>query len=256
MFELIPGRIGQLALLIVVLLAVFAGSRTALKRKWKARAIHDIDKLEGWVKHAQELKRSVFFSTGTAGVGSTDTLASLALLRHVAKLCVQSDVKLIIANADFNVQQVTEDTLKTAYDEAGKSDKYNVDSVRYISGNIFAYAAGVMGLLQRERPALNIFLGAFSAESLEIAEAGRSEAVYQFAGTSSIDQLPFFIATCDVTLLAGELYAAQSYLTNDPQEISRTVGEDAGKTIAILLILAGAILATLGSNVVLNLLGL
>jgi len=255
MFELIPGRIGQLMTLIIVLFAIFAGSRIALKRKWKARAIRDIDRLDEWIKHAQELKRGVFFSPGTAGVGSTDTLAALALLRYVAKLCVQSDVKLTIANADFSVQQMTEDILKTAYDEAGKSDKYNVDSVRYISGNIFAYAAGVMGLLQRERPALNIFLGAFSAESLEIAEAGRSVAVYQFGGTSSIDQLPFFIATCDVTLLAGELYAAQSYLTNDPQEISRTVGEDAGKTIAILLILAGAILATLGNNLVLNLLG-
>lgn len=255
MFELIPGRIGQLILLFVVLFAVFARSRFALKHKQKARAIRDIDKLEEWIKHAQQLKRSVFFSPGTAGVGSTDTLAALALLRYVAKLCVQFDVKLIVANADFNVQQVTEEIVKSAYETAGKSDKYNVDSVRYISGSIFAFAAGVMGLLRRERPALNIFLGAYSAESLEIAEAGRSEAIYQFGGTSSIDQLPFFLATCDVTLLAGELYAAQSYLTNDPQDISWTVGQDAGKTIAILLILAGAILATLGNGVVLNLLG-
>jgi len=256
MLEMIPGRIGQLILLIVVLVAVAIGSRVALKRKWKARAISGIDKLDDWIKQTGQLKRSVFFSVGTAGVGSTDTLAALALLRYVAKLCVQNNVRLIIANSDLNVQQITEEILKDAYTAAGKSDMYDVDSVRYMSGSIFAYAAGVMGLLRRERPALNIFLGAFSAESLEVAEAGRSTAMYQFGGTSSIDQLPFFLATCDLTLLAGELYAAQSYLTNDPWDISRTVGEDVGKTIAILLILAGTVLLSLGSDFILNLLNL
>ena len=256
MLEMIPGRIGQAILLIVVLFAVAVGSRLALKRKWKARPISGIDKLEDWIKQASKLNRCVFFSPGTSGVGSTDTLAALALLRYVAKLCVQNNAKLIIANADLNVQQVTEEILKDAFDAAGKSDKYDVDSVRFMSGSIFAYAAGVMGLIRRERPALNIFLGAFSAESLEIAEAGRSEAIYQFGGTSSIDQLPFFLATCDLTLLAGELYAAQSYLTNDPGDISRTVGEDVGKAIAILLILAGTVLFSLGSNFILNLLNI
>ena len=256
MFELIPGRIGQAVLLVIMLLAVFEASRVALRRKVKARPIRGLDELEAWIKEAGKLDRCVFFTPGTSGVGATDTLAALALLRYVAKLCVQNDVRLIVANSDFNVQQVTEEIVKDAYDSAGKSNKYNVDCVRYISGSIFAYAAGVMGLLRRERPALNIFLGGFSAESLEIAEAGRSEAVYQFGGTSSIDQLPFFLATCDLTLLAGELYAAQSYLTNDPQDISRTVGEDMGKIIEILLILAGAILISLGSDIVLNLLNL
>lgn len=256
MFELIPGRIGQAILLIFVLFSVYEGSRIALRRKWKARAIRDIDKLDGWIKHAHQLDRCVFFTPGTAGVGSTDTLAALALLRYVAKLCVQYDVRFIVANADLNVQQVTEEIVKEAYSAAGKADKYNVDSVRFISGYVFAYAAGVMGLLRRERPALNIFLGAYTAESLAIAEAGRSAAIYQFGGTSSIDQLPFFLATCDVTLLAGELYAAQSYLTKDPQDISWTIGQDVGKTIAILLILAGTILVTFGNEAILNLLRL
>lgn len=256
MIELIAGRIGQAVLLTIMVLAVFATSRVALRRKVKARPIPGLAKLEAWIKEAGRLNRCVFFTPGTSGVGATDTLAALALLRYVAKLCVQNDVKLIVANADVNVQQVTEETVKDAYDKAGKLNEYNVDCVRYISGSVFAYAGGVMGLLRRERPALNIFLGGFSAEALEIAEAGRSEALYQFGGTSSIEQLPFFQATCDLTLLAGELYAAQSYLTNDPQDISRTVGEDIGKIIAILLILAGTILISLGNNIVLNLMNL
>ncbi len=256
MIELIPGRIGQAALLMLLLLAVFVASRTALKRKSKMRALPGLDKLKEWIIEAKKLDRCVFFSPGTGGVGSTDTLAALALLRYVTGLCVTYDVRLIVANEDQNVQQITEETVKDEYTKAGKPEKYTVDSVRFISSSIYAYAAGVMGLLERERPAVNIFVGTFSAESLEIAEAGRSEALYQFAGTSSIDQLPFFLATCDLTLLAGELYSAQSYLTGNLKEIAWTIGQDAGKTIAIMLNLIGTILVTFGNQIIVDLLKL
>ena len=256
MIELIPGRIGQGALLILLIFAVFVASRTALRRKSKMRPLPGLDKLKEWIMEAKKLDRCVFFSPGTGGVGSTDTLAALALLRYVARLCITNDVRLIVANEDQNVLQITEETVKDEYAKAGKSEKYTVDSVRFISSSIYAYAAGVMGLLERERPAVNIFVGTFSAESLEIAEAGRNEALYQFAGTSSIDQLPFFLATCDLTLLAGELYSAQSYLTGNLKEIAWTIGQDAGKTIAILLILIGTILVTFGNQIIVDFLKL
>jgi len=83
MFELIPGRIGQALLLIIVLVVVFEASRITLRRKVKARAIDGIEKLEIWIRQAKKLDRCVFFSPGTAGVGSTDTLAALELLRYV-----------------------------------------------------------------------------------------------------------------------------------------------------------------------------
>jgi len=256
MFELIPGHIGQAGLLIVVIFAVFGASKVALRRKVKPRMIPGVDMLEEWIRQAGKLNRSVFFTPGTEGVEYSDTLAALELLRYVSKICVQCGVKLVVVNEDFNVQQVTEEIVKGAYANAGKPQEYDPYSIRYISGSVFAYAAGVMGILRRETPALNIFVGGFSAESLLIAEAGRTEALYQFGGTSSIEQLPFFLATCDHTLLAGELYAAQSYLTGDPQDISWTVGQDAAKAIAILLILVGVTLVSLGNYFLINLLKL
>jgi hypothetical protein len=165
-------------------------------------------------------------------------------------------VHLIVANADYNVHQVTVDVVKSAYKKAGREDLYKDDSVRYISTRQFAYAAGVMGLLRRERPALNVFVGDYQAEALEIAEAGRTDAIAQFGGTSNVDQVPFFMATCDQTLVGEELYTAQGYLTNDADAISKLVGPDAGKVLAILLIAAGAILVTLGNNVLTSLLRL
>ncbi len=256
MIELVEGRVAQAILLIIVLIAIFEASRIASKRKLKTRGIPGIERLDEWIKKAAELKRPVFFTPGTGTITEPDTLAALALLDYVAKHCAENGVRIIVANADFNVQQVTEETVKAAYKKAGKEKLYSPDSVRYISGRQFAFAAGVMGLLRREKPALNIFLGSFQAEALEIAEAGRTEAIAQFGGTSNPDQLPFFMATCDVTLLGEELYTAQGYLTDDPQAISSLVGPDAGKIIAILLILVGALLASFGNGILVSLLRL
>jgi hypothetical protein len=52
------------------------------------------------------------------------------------------------------------------------------------------------------------------------------------------------------------LYTAQGYLSSDPEAISKLVGNDAGKILAILLILAGVLLITFGSSILIDLMGL
>jgi len=256
MLELIPGRISQFVLLIIVLVAIYQATRIASKRKLKTRSIPGLRRIDEWIKEAAKLRRPIFFTPGTGGITMPDTLAGLALLDYVAKHCIENDVHLIVANSDPQVQQITEDIVKGAYAKAGKEKEFTADMVRYISTRQFAYSAGVMGILRREKPAVNFFVGDFQAEALQIAETGRAEALYQFAGTTNTDQLPFFTTTCDQILIGEELYTAQGYLSSDPEAISRLVGSDAGKILAILLILAGAILVTFGNSILIALLGL
>jgi hypothetical protein len=256
MIELVPGRIAQGVLLIVVMVAIYETGRIASKRKLKTRGIPGIERIDDWIKEAAKLKRPVFFTPGTGSLGSPDTLAGLALLEYVAKRCVSEDARLLVANSDPQVQQITEDMVKTAYARGGKEKEFTTEMVRYISTRQFAYAAGVMGILRREKPAVNFFVGDFQAEALQIAETGRTEALYQFGGTTNPDQLPFFTTTCDQTLIGEELYTATGYLSSDPEAISELVGPDAGKTLAILLVLAGALLMTFGSSLLVDLLGL
>jgi hypothetical protein len=256
MFELIPGRISQAVLLIIVLAAIYQTAKIASKRKLKTRGIPGLERIDEWIKEAAELKRPVFFTPGTGGITTPDTLAALALLDYVVKRCVECDATMIVANSDPQVQQITEDMVKGAYSKAGKEKQFTADMVRYISTRQFAYSAGVMGILSREKPAVNFFVGDFQAEALQIAETGRAEALHQFGGTTNTDQLPFFITTCDQTLIGEELYTAQGYLSADPEAISNLVGPDAGKILAILLILAGAILVTFGNSLLIDLLRL
>lgn len=256
MLELVPGRIAQAVLLIIVLAAIFEMSRIVSTRKVGKRDVLVLERVDEWIKKAAKLGRSVFFTTGTGSVDHPDTLAGLALLEYVAKQCVKHNARLIVANARSQVQPVTQDIVRNAYVKGGKEDTYSTDSVRYISGRQFAYSAGIMGIMRREKPAVNFFVGDFQAEALLIAETGRAEALYQFAGTTNPDQLPFFLTTCDQTLIGEELYHAQGYLSSDSRSISGLIGQDAGKICAILLILAGALLITFGNSVLIALMRL
>ena len=256
MIELVAGRSSQAALLIIVLVAIYQLTRIASSKKLRTRGIPGLERINEWIKEAARLNRPVFFTPGTGSIGSPDTLAAFALLEHVAKRCVECNASLIVANSDPQVQQVTEDIVKSAYTKVGKEKEFAADMVRYISTRQFAYAAGVMGILRREKPAVNFFVGDFQAEALQIAETGRSEAIYQIGGTTNPDQLPFFVTTCDLTLIGEELYTATGYLSLDSEAISELVGSDAGKILAILLILAGAILTTFSNSILINILGL
>ncbi|MGR3311461.1 MAG: DUF6754 domain-containing protein, partial [Candidatus Brocadiales bacterium] len=59
------------------------------------------------------------------------------------------------------------------------------------------------------------------------------------AGTDAFTQLPFFITTCDYTLMGEELYAASAYLSREPLLLGTLRAQDMGKALLIaFLILA------------------
>jgi hypothetical protein len=131
--------------------------------------------------------------------------------------------------------------VEQAYIEEGKPDSYDKDIVRYVAGEQFAFTATVNGMMMRERPATNIYMGAFFAESLLLAETGNAAGSIQIAGTAQPAQLPFFIAACDYTLMGEELYAASAYLSREPLLLGGLKGQDWMKILLIILILIGVI---------------
>jgi hypothetical protein len=119
--------------------------------------------------------------------------------------------------------------------------------VRYLTNDQFGYVAGVDGIMLRERPAANFYLGAFYAESLILAETGHSVGSIQIAGTAQPSQLPFFIAACDYTLIGEELFADSAYLSREPKLLGSLKGQDVGKAL---------VMAALAIGIVLNLFGI
>jgi hypothetical protein len=106
--------------------------------------------------------------------------------------------------------------------------------------------------MTREKPATNFFIGYFWAESLILAETGAATGAIQIAGTDAVMQLPFFITSCDYTLMGEELYAASAYLSREPLLLGALKGQDYGKAIIIGVLIAASLAALLAGLPVLK----
>ena len=138
---------------------------------------------------------------------------------------------------------MAQEIVRDAYTIAGKADAYVSDDIRYLSDEQFAFCGGVDGIIMRDRPAANIYLGTFWAESLILAETGFASGAIQVAGTASVPQLPFFIVSCDYTMIGEEFFAASAYLSKDPQAVAGIKAADWFKAALIAYFLFGLTLA-------------
>lgn len=212
------------------------------------RRVVGLDAIDEAIGRATEMGAPVHFAPGIGAIDNAQTLAALSILSHVARMCAKYDTRLIQTNRNNVVYSIAEETIKQAYVDAGKPAAFNPDDVRFISEDQFGYASGCIGIMAREKVRANILVGAFWAESLIFAEVGAQVGSIQIAGTANTHQIPFFIAACDYALLGEEIYAASAYLSREPILVGCLIGQDWAKMIGVLLILAGAVLATFGND--------
>jgi hypothetical protein len=141
---------------------------------------------------------------------------------------------------------VAQEVVKSSFLDAGRSDDYRQESVFFVTNYQFAYVAAVNGIMLRERPATNIYMGKFMAESLLLAETGTLAGSIQIAGTDEIAQIPFFIVSCDYTLIGEELYAASAYLGREPVLLGSLKAQDWAKAVIMVCALIGMVATALG----------
>ncbi|MFA4028416.1 MAG: hypothetical protein GDYSWBUE_000296 [Candidatus Fervidibacterota bacterium] len=208
------------------------------------RRLPGIDAIEEAVGRATEMGRPILFSVGLGGV-EIETFQALAIAGYVARLAGRYRNRVIVPVIDTVVYTIAEEVLREAYAEAGHPDAFRAEDVRFLSGSQFAYASGVIGIMNRERVAANFFFGPFAAESLILAETGQSLGAIQIAGTASMLQVPFFIAACDYTIIGEEFYAASAYLSRDPIHLGSVAGQDYSKILLAAFTLSGMTIATL-----------
>lgn len=203
-----------------------------------------LDALDEAIGRATEMGKPIHYSPGIGGISDAQTMASFATLGYVAKQCARYDTSLIVTNRIALVYPVTEDIVRQAYITEGRPDSFVPDNVRFLSEDQFAYASGCVGIMNRERPAANLLIGAFWAESLILAEVGAQIGAIQIAGTANTHQIPFFVAACDYCLIGEEIFAASAYLSRDPILVGNLIAQDWGKMVCAAFIVLGSILAT------------
>ncbi|MCD6245538.1 fibronectin type III domain-containing protein [candidate division WOR-3 bacterium] len=218
------------------------------------RKIAGLDALDEAVGRATEMGKPILFIPGISSMSDIATIAAVNILGPVAKKVAEYGTDLLVPNRDPIVASVTQEVVKESYIEAGRPDLFNPNKVWFVTQSQFAYAAAVQGIMVRERPATILLLGMFYAESLLLAETGNSTGAIQIAGTDAVDQLPFFITSCDYTIMGEELYAAGAYLSKEPTLLSSIKAQDYGKIAIFATLLLGLILGLLKSNWLINIL--
>jgi len=205
------------------------------------RKIPGLEAIEEAVGRATEMGRTVLFIPGIQELDEIQTIAGVTILGRIARITAEYETPLMVPVRYPLVLAGAQETVKQSYAEVGRGDFYHDDMVRYVAGEQFAFAAHVNGWMMREKPAANIYMGGFFAESLLLAESGFASGAIQIAGTAEPAQLPFFIAACDYTLLGEELYAASAYLSHEPLLLGGLKGQDLFKASLIVIIILGVI---------------
>ncbi len=217
------------------------------------RKISGLEAVEEAVGRATEMGKPILYVPGLAPIDAISTIASMNILSQVAKKTAEYNTTLLVPNRDPVVYTVAREVVKEAYTDAGRPDAFNPDNVYFLTQDQFGYTSAVCGTMVRDKPATNLFVGYFWAESLVLAETGATTGAIQIAGTDSVFQLPFFIVACDYTLIGEELYAASAYLSREPLLLGSLKGQDWGKMIILGLLILSSLLALLGWEKVVSL---
>jgi hypothetical protein len=241
-------RVNVLVLLVVICgLFLYYIDRARKGAKMYIRKIAGLDAIDDALGRATEMGKPILFSFGLGVITDIVVIAALPLLRKIAKKSAEYSTRLLVPNSDPIVMTAAQETVKEAYTEMGRPDFYNADNVNFLTSDQFGYAAGVDGIILREKPGAIFWLGYFYAESLIMAETGHSVGAIQLAGTTETTQLPFFVAACDYTMIGEEIYAASCYLRPEPIMLGTLKGEDFIRFWLIVLITATVVLGTAGA---------
>lgn len=210
------------------------------------RPLAGIDAVDEAIGRATEMGKPILYILGLGAASDIATIASFTILSRVAKKVAEYQTSLIVPCYDPIVMTIAQETVKGAYNAAGRPDAYSDDQVFFLTNYQFAYVGAVNGIMIREKPATNFYLGKFYAESLILAETGATTGSIQISGTDEVTQIPFFVVACDYTLIGEELYAASAYLSREPILLGSLKAQDWAKSLVIISILLGVIAAMFG----------
>jgi len=238
----------------LIFAAVFAAlilSAIAIARrnpKMFIRRISGLEAVDEAIGRATEMGKPVLYLCGLDPLSTLPTIAAVNILGRVARRIADYDSDLLVPCRDPVVLTVAQEVVKEGYIDAGRPDAYREDNIFFVTDDQFSYTAATCGIMMREKPAANFFMGYYYAESLLLAETGASTGAIQIAGTDALHQLPFFITTCDYTLIGEELYAASAYLSREPMLLGSLKGQDIGKAMVMLLIILQTLFFIISAN--------
>ncbi len=233
-----------IASLLFGLLVLIMIKRAKMGHDLYIRPIAGIEEIDNAIGRATEMGKPILFNPGLSSISDVATLAGLSILGRVAKKAAEYDTRILVPLRDYIVMPIAQEIVKEAHYEAGRPDTYDKTSVFFITTDQFAFVAGVNGVMIREKCATCFYMGMYWAEALIMTETGNTIGAVQIAGTDAVTQIPFFITTCDYTLIGEELYGASAYLAREPLMMGTLKAVDAFKFLILVSVIVGTLFST------------
>lgn len=237
---------GWVAIAFVLLLVTFVLiniSRAGKNKDIFIRRIPGLNAIDEAIGRSTEMGRPVLMVPGLGELNAISVQA-INIFAYVTRTAARFATPIRLCCSQAPVFAVAQEVIRDVYTQEGMPERYDPDSIRFLSDRQFAFAAAVSGTILREQTAATFFLGEFFAESLIFAETANSVGAIQVASSTENTQTPFFIAACDYVLIGEEFYAASAYLTRQPVLVGSLIGQDWGKLLIMATILFGVLSTT------------
>lgn len=206
------------------------------------RQISGVTAMEEAVGRATEMGRPILFVAGYSNIQMIETYNTMSVLSYITRLAARMRTQLITLIAIPDVYPLAEATMRQSYISQGAPELFQPqEQVRFLSDNTVVFAAGVSRLVEEENPGCVIFFGPFDFTALLLAEPGARLGVLQIAGDPSLFQIPFFVCTCDHTIIGEEFWAAGAYVNPDPKMRNILLSQDIIKLLFVTIIVWGII---------------
>lgn len=237
------GWVGMAFVLVIVAFVLFNIRRAGKNSNIFIRRIAGLNAIDEAIGRATEMGRPVLMVPGLGELNAISVQA-LNIFAHVTRTASRfaNPIRLCVANPA--VFAVAQEIIRDVYTQEGYPERFDPDSVRFLSDRQFAFAAAVSGTILREQAAATFFMGEFFAESLIFAETANGVGAIQVASSTENTQTPFFIAACDYVLIGEEFYAASAYLTRTPVLVGSLIGQDWGKMLILGFLIVGVLFSS------------
>jgi hypothetical protein len=253
MYPFIAGRfVGMLLFVSMILIAYYYMRRG---KPPYIRRVAAIDAIDEGVGRATELGGTVIVSPGIAQNGMDDwTVAGLSVLSYVAGLAARNDLKLLVplggSDQSYAMVEIARDIVEGQYRLAGKPETFTIDNMPFLSGRQFAWATAYVGMILREKPALDVMVGTQWATAVYMSEVASNAGCMQISGTDYLSNVACLATTSDYIMIGEEQVAAGAYLSKDPVQLSSIRTQDLIKGLIIVLLIVGTIIVSFGSTII------
>jgi len=247
---IIVGRtLGLLTLVVIVGSILYFMQQSYSGKIPKLRRLQAIDAIEEIIGRCVEMGRPAWYLMDTVDMTTPSvlapTVAAFQILAYTARMAARLGSKFFVPVVQGLAYSIAYEIVEEAYRAEGKHEEFDpFGTVMYLPAG--ADRMYIINHMWSDRMAGAFFMGSWYHKAVIYTENAARVGALSLGGTDTTHNIPFLVAICDYSIIGEELYALGAYVSQDPTQISSLAGQDIGKYIALIIIVLGSMLATVG----------